>query len=94
MNFTIISNNTRYVLDNQEFYKYTKSINIIQNLINNLINNKISEKIIIFVCIILYPILGLLNIDITHIIQDRNNLIIFNICLIFYGCVSYYKIIN
>ena len=78
-----------YVLDNQYFYRYTKILSIIQHLV---LDYRITEKIIIFLCIIIYPILGLLNIDITHIIQDRNTLILFNISLLFYGCISLYII--
>lgn len=89
MNYSILSDNSRYVLDNQDFYKYTKILNIIQDLI---LDYRIIEKIIIFLCIIIYPVLGLLNIDITHIIQNKTNLMLFNISLIFYGCISLYLI--
>ena len=81
--------NANIILDNQEFYKYTKSLKIILELLKN---NKLIEKFIILFCILIYPILGLYQIDITMIIQDRQKLKIFNICLIIYGCISLYKL--
>jgi hypothetical protein len=104
MNYSIISNNSTvdtsekyitlifpdiYVLDNQDFYKYTKILNIIQYMI---LDYRIIEKIILFLCIIIYPVLGLLNIDITYIFQTKNSLLLFNILLIFFGCLSLYLI--
>jgi hypothetical protein len=92
MNYTIITDNSKYILEFQEFQefnRYTKILNIIQYL---LIDYRIIEKIIVFLCIIIYPVLGLLNIDITNIILTKNTLILFNISLIFYGCISLYLI--
>ena len=53
--------NISNIYENQQFFNYKKIINQIQDII---LDYDVTEKLFILFSIILYPILGLLNIDI------------------------------